>query len=95
VNFAAPRSSQPLQIGLSLLMANLLARPHVLALPLVAAWGAGLIAARDRGGARPLGLAALMTAGVNMHGGFIFGHTNQPRACTRLQSAHNRSIIYQ
>jgi hypothetical protein len=60
-------------IGLSLLTANLLARPHVLALPLVAAWGAGLIAARDRGGAPPLWLAALMTAWVNMHGGFIFG----------------------
>src|SRR5580704_747983 len=60
-------------IGLSLLTANLLARPHVLALPLAAAWGSGLIAARDRGGAPPLWLAALMTAWVNMHGGFIFG----------------------
>ena len=53
--------------------ANLLARPHVLALPLAAAWGAGLIAARDRGRAPPLGLAALMTPWANMHGGFIFG----------------------
>ena len=60
-------------IGLSLVTANLLARPHVLALPLAAAWGAGLISARDRGRAPPLGLAALMTAWVNMHGGFIFG----------------------
>jgi hypothetical protein len=60
-------------IGLSLVTANLLARPHVLALPLAAAWGAGLVAARDRGRAPPLGLAALMTAWVNMHGGFIFG----------------------
>jgi hypothetical protein len=60
-------------IGLSLLTANLLARPHVLALPLAAAWGAGLIAARDHGRAPPLGLAVLMTAWVNMHGGFIFG----------------------
>jgi hypothetical protein len=60
-------------IGLSLVTANLLARPHVLALPIAAAWGAGLIAARDRGCAPPLGLAALMTAWVNMHGGFIFG----------------------
>ena len=60
-------------IGLSLVTANLLARPHVLALPLAAAWGAGLIAARDRGRAPPLGLAPLMTAWVNMHGGFIFG----------------------
>ncbi len=60
-------------IGFSLLTANLLARPHVLALPLAASWGAGLIAARDRGRAPPLGLAALMTAWANMHGGFIFG----------------------
>ncbi len=60
-------------IGLSLVTANLLARPHVLALPVAAAWSAGLIAARARGRAPPLGLAALMTAWVNMHGGFIFG----------------------
>ena len=60
-------------IGLSLVTANLLARPHVLALPLLAAWSAGLIGARDRGRAPPLGLAALMTAWANMHGGFIFG----------------------
>jgi hypothetical protein len=60
-------------IGLSLVTANLLARPHLLALPLAAAWGAGLIAARARGRAPPLRLAALMTAWVNMHGGFIFG----------------------
>jgi hypothetical protein len=62
-------------IGLSLVTANLLARPHVLALPLAAAWAAGLIAARDRGRAPPLGLAALMIAWANMHGGFIFGLT--------------------
>jgi hypothetical protein len=60
-------------IGLSLVTANLLARPHVLALPLAAAWGAGLLAARDRGRAPPIGLAALMIAWANMHGGFIFG----------------------
>jgi hypothetical protein len=60
-------------IGLSLVTANLLARPHVLALPLAAAWGTGLLAARDRGRAPPIGLAALMIAWVNMHGGFIFG----------------------
>ena len=60
-------------IGLSLVTANLLARPHVLALPLAAAWAAGLIAARDRGRAPPLGLALLMIGWANMHGGFIFG----------------------
>jgi hypothetical protein len=59
--------------GLSLVTANLLARPHVLALPLAAAWSAGLIVARDHGRAPPLWLALLMTAWANMHGGFIFG----------------------
>ena len=49
-------------IGLSLVTANLLARPHVLALPLLAAWSAALFAARDRGRPPPLSLAALMTA---------------------------------
>jgi hypothetical protein len=60
-------------IGLSLVTANLLARPHVLALPLAAAWSAALLAVRDRKRTPPLGLAALMTAWANMHGGFIFG----------------------
>src|ERR1700721_64834 len=60
-------------IGLSLVTAYLLARPHVLALPLAAAWGAGLIAARAPGRPPPLGAAALMVAWANLHGGFIFG----------------------
>jgi hypothetical protein len=58
-------------IGLSLLTENLLAGPHVLAVPLAAARGAGLIAARDRGRAPLLGLAVLMIAWVNMYGGVI------------------------
>jgi len=60
-------------LGLGLLTAGLLARPHMLALPIAAAWGAGLLAARARGRAPRLALAALMTVWVNMHGGFIFG----------------------
>ena len=60
-------------IGVSLVTANLLARPHILALPIAAAWTAGLIAARDRNRAPPLAFAALMTAWANLHGGFIFG----------------------
>src|SRR5580693_8342381 len=55
-------------IGLSLVTANLLARPHVLALPLAVAWGAGLLAARDRGRAPPIGLAALAVALINPYG---------------------------
>ncbi len=60
-------------LGLGLMTASLLARPHLRALPLAAAWSAGLLAARDRGRAPPLALAALMIAWSNMHGGFIFG----------------------
>jgi hypothetical protein len=60
-------------LGLGLMTASLLARPHMLALPIAAAWSAGLITARDRGRAPPLALVPLMTAWANMHGGFIFG----------------------
>ena len=60
-------------LGLGLLTENLLARPHVLALPLVAAWGAALINARDTGRAPPVWLAALMIPWSNLHGGFVFG----------------------
>jgi hypothetical protein len=45
----------------------------MLALPIAAAWSAGLLAARDRGRAPPVALTALMTLWANMHGGFIFG----------------------
>jgi hypothetical protein len=60
-------------LGLGLMTASLLARPHMLALPVAAAWSAGLLAARDRGRAPPFALIPLMTAWANMHGGFIFG----------------------
>ena len=60
-------------LGLGLITASLLARPHMLALPIAAAWSAGLLARRARGRAPPLALAALMTAWANLHGGFIFG----------------------
>jgi hypothetical protein len=60
-------------LGLGLMTVGLLARPHVLALPIAAAWSAGLLTARDRGRSPPLALVPLMTAWANMHGGFIFG----------------------
>jgi hypothetical protein len=60
-------------VGVGLLTAGLLARPHMLALPVLAAWGAGLMGARDRGRAPSLALAALMTLWSNLHGGFAFG----------------------
>jgi hypothetical protein len=60
-------------LGVALWLPNLLARPHVLALPLAAAWTVGLIDARERDAAPPLSLAPLMILWSNMHGGFVFG----------------------
>jgi hypothetical protein len=62
-----------LTLGVGLWTPTLLARPHVLVLPLAALWTVALLAARDRGTAPPLMLALLMTAWSNMHGGFLFG----------------------
>jgi hypothetical protein len=60
-------------LGLGLITGSLLARPHILALPMVAVWSAGLLNARDHDRAPPLALATLMIPWANMHGGFIFG----------------------
>ena len=60
-------------LGLCLLPRSLLARPHLLALPVLAAWAAGLFAARDSGRAPSLALLPLMTLWANLHGSFVFG----------------------
>jgi hypothetical protein len=59
-----------LSIGLA---QSLLARPHLLALPLLAAWLVALLRARERERAPPLALGVLMLVWANMHGSFIFG----------------------
>ena len=62
-------------VGLSgaLLLPHLLARPHALALPVLVAWCAMLVAARDEGRAPPLLALPLMTLWGNLHGGFMVG----------------------
>lgn len=60
-------------LGLSLMTGSLLARPHLLALPVLVAWTCGLMAARDAGRAPSLGLAVLMALWANLHGGWAFG----------------------
>jgi hypothetical protein len=50
-----------------------LARPHVLALPVMVAWAGGLVAAADRRGAPSFWLLPLMALWANLHGGFVFG----------------------
>ncbi len=51
----------------------LLARPHILALPFLEAWVAGLFIARAAGRAPSWGLLPVMCLWANMHGGFIIG----------------------
>ena len=59
--------------ALALTVPHLLARPHVLALPILVAWVGGLIAAADRREAPSFWLLPLMVLWANLHGGFVFG----------------------
>jgi hypothetical protein len=60
-------------LGLSLCVGGLLARPHILALPLLAIWAAALFDARDDDRAPPFALLPLMIVWANMHGSFLLG----------------------
>jgi hypothetical protein len=60
-------------LSLALLAPSFLARPHILALPILALWCEALLATRDRARAPPLAWAALMALWANLHGGFAFG----------------------
>jgi hypothetical protein len=62
-----------LTLGLALLVPSLLARPHILALPVLAVWASALFQARDEDRSPSLALLPLMTIWANMHGSFIFG----------------------
>jgi hypothetical protein len=59
--------------ALALTVPHLLARPHVLAMPLLVAWVGGLIASADRSSAPSFWLLPLMALWANLHGGFVFG----------------------
>jgi hypothetical protein len=59
--------------ALALTVPHLLARPHVLAMPVMVAWVGGLIAAADRRSAPSFWLLPLMVLWANLHGGFVFG----------------------
>jgi hypothetical protein len=60
-------------VALALTVPHILARPHVLALPVMVMWIGGLVAAADRRGAPSLALLPLMALWANLHGGFVFG----------------------
>ncbi|MBS1189191.1 MAG: hypothetical protein H6R10_983 [Rhodocyclaceae bacterium] len=52
---------------------HLLARPHALVLPLIAAWGIALVRAREQGHAPAARWALLMVVWANLHGSFTLG----------------------
>ena len=60
-------------LSASLVAPSLLARPHILALPVLALWCDGLLRARERAEPPSLALLALMALWANLHGGFAFG----------------------
>ena len=60
-------------VALALMLGHLLARPHVLAMPVMVAWVGGLVAAMDRRGAPSFALLPLIALWANLHGGFVLG----------------------
>ena len=65
-------ASVALFAGAGCIAGSLLARPHILALPLIEAWTAGLLIAGERRRV-PWLMLPLMTLWANLHGSFVFG----------------------
>lgn len=61
------------QLALACVAQSLSSRPYLLALPVLAAWADGLIAARQEDRAPRVWLLPLMTLWSNLHGSFLFG----------------------
>jgi hypothetical protein len=60
-------------VALALMLDHLLARPHVLAMPVMVALVGGLVVAMDRRGAPSFALLPLIALWANLHGGFVLG----------------------
>ena len=60
-------------LGLSCVTGSLLARPHMLALPLLAIWTYGLAGAREKDQPPNWWLVLVMPLWANLHGSFAFG----------------------
>ena len=71
--FPRPMRSPIAMAALVLSMGHFLARPHVLALPVMLAWANGLMSASERGEAPSFWLLPLIALWANLHGGFVFG----------------------
>jgi hypothetical protein len=62
-----------LVVGIACVGQGMLARPHLLVLPVVALWTIGLLRAREAGRAPPLWLPLAMALWANMHSSFVVG----------------------
>src|SRR6266851_3894273 len=60
-------------LAAALVIPHVLARPHVLMLPILVCWAAALVAARSQDRAPSLWLVPLMTLWANLHSSYIFG----------------------
>ncbi|WP_236589059.1 hypothetical protein [Ramlibacter aurantiacus] len=72
-HFSPTRSILFAVIAVLMTSAHLLARPHILAMPLLVLWTISLVRAGDSGRAPSLWLLPVMTVWANMHGGFTLG----------------------
>jgi hypothetical protein len=74
LRYLEPRHALIAILSAGVMMApHWLARPHMIALPLLVAWIAALAAARTESRAPPLALAAVMVVWANLHGTFLVG----------------------
>jgi hypothetical protein len=69
----SPRSVLFAMLALLLSLHHILARPHILALPVMVAWVGLLMSAADRRSAPSWALLPLMALWANLHGGFVLG----------------------
>jgi hypothetical protein len=70
---AAPAALIAAVAAAALLQAHVLARPHVLALPLLVLWSGLLLGARDADRPPPFAALAVMALWANLHASFMFG----------------------
>lgn len=68
-----PSLALTLALVFSCIAPSLLARPHILVLPIVVAWTAALLEAREKQRAPSAWAAGLMLLWANLHGSFVFG----------------------
>ena len=74
VNRGEPMTSLVLAVSAGVLLEpHMLARPHILALPILTAWCASVVAAREKNKRPSLVIIPLMTLWANLHGSFMVG----------------------